>query len=412
MLWVSQKEAMETMVEKTSNRERLGTTNHRPSLFPKAHQECIIQFVTSLRQRELQVTTTMVLANLISSFPEFYNRELGTSLTRKTLVRRIWRVLRRNGICKRRTTHQAQSTRQSEEMLVDWVKYVNMIREMYDIPLENIANFDETNIYFAPASSTTLNEVGARTISVRGADSSQRATVMLGVARDGYKFDPYLIFLGSRGPAGRVIREVRLANAAHENLVREELDEHGDYKGYSSHCIYDVQENGWMDEELMQTWITEVWKPFADSKTGKTLLILDEFRGHMTTAVRNAIADCDTVLVIIPGGCTNKLQVMDVGLNKPFKDRMRDCYHQWFVDQVMIDEANNYAKPSRQNISQWVWTAWNGLTYSTIYNTWVHIFGVNFSGVGENLVNPPPDNDDPLPNEEQDDDDDDHVILM
>jgi hypothetical protein len=55
-----------------------------------------------------------------------------------------------------------------------------------------------------------------------------------------------------------------------------------------------------------------------------TMLILDEMSAHMTTDVRNAIAVCDTHLVLIPGGYTSKLQVMDVGFNKPFKNHYRD----------------------------------------------------------------------------------------
>jgi hypothetical protein len=34
---------------------------------------------------------------------------------------------------------------------------------------------------------------------------------------------------------------------------------------------------------------------------------------------------------LVPGGYTSRLQVMDVGLNKPFKDRVRDQYDEWFM---------------------------------------------------------------------------------
>ena len=64
-----------------------------------------------------------------------------------------------------------------------------------------------------------------------------------------------------------------------------------------------------------------------------TLLILDSAGAYLTSDVRRALADLNTVLVIIPGGYTSKLQPMDVGANKPWKDRVRGAVEDWLFDQ-------------------------------------------------------------------------------
>ena len=39
----------------------------------------------------------------------------------------------------------------------------------------------------------------------------------------------------------------------------------------------------------------------------------------------------NTDIAVIPGGMTSQLQVMDVVVNKPFKDNLRRLYNNWLV---------------------------------------------------------------------------------
>ena len=86
--------------------------------------------------------------------------------------------------------------------------------------------------------------------------------------------------------------------------------------------IHVDQDNGWMDERTMIDWAERVWEPCAASIDGPKLLIIDKCTAHVATEVRREITSANTELEIIPGGCTPKLQVMDVSLNKPFKCRL------------------------------------------------------------------------------------------
>jgi DDE superfamily endonuclease len=53
------------------------------------------------------------------------------------------------------------------------------------------------------------------------------------------------------------------------------------------------------------------------------LLILDSYRCHMMSSVVHRIQDMGVEVIHIPSGCTSLCQPVDVGFNKPFKDRIR-----------------------------------------------------------------------------------------
>ena len=54
------------------------------------------------------------------------------------------------------------------------------------------------------------------------------------------------------------------------------------------------------------------------TKKAKTLLIIDRFSTHTDAAFTLLASKNNTDLAIISGGCTSKVQPLDVSLNKPF----------------------------------------------------------------------------------------------
>jgi DDE superfamily endonuclease len=109
------------------------------------------------------------------------------------------------------------------------------------------------------------------------------------------------------------------------------------------------------------------YRKCAIEKNEPTILILDEFAGHMTSEVRDAVSSVGGQLLLIPGGYTWKLQPMDIGLNKPFKNKIRDIDDDWGY-------TNDYdAKPQREDVAYWIKHAWEQVTYQTMIRTWQKI---------------------------------------
>lgn len=77
-----------------------------------------------------------------------------------------------------------------------------------------------------------------------------------------------------------------------------------------------------------------------------------------------------TKVAIIPGGLTRKLQLLDVGINKSFKSKVRKLW-----EQLMSDEKHNYTKTGKlqcasyEDVSNLVSQVWNDVCETTIKNT-------------------------------------------
>lgn len=82
----------------------------------------------------------------------------------------------------------------------------------------------------------------------------------------------------------------------------------------------------------MSAWIEKIWKPYiASALSESSPLLLDEFKCHMQGAIGDDLAGVGTELKLelVPGGYTCVLQLMHVGVSKPFKDGMRQRYMEW-----------------------------------------------------------------------------------
>jgi transposase-like protein len=330
----------------------------KPSTISKDTETLLLQYLDRERELENKVTVQSLVHKLRMLEASF------VTVRRHLLRRRIWRLLRQNNVGYRRVTHQAQLTRLSEKIIDDWVAYIKAKMAMVGITDDCVVNFDETNVYFSFDTVSTLNRRGERTVSARKADSTNRCTVMIGVSATGFKLRPYIIYKGSLGRTGRIAQEMKRVQEYQLTMMSQGGNE--THLGYPVCNCYAVQPKAWMDEEKMLDWIDQVWKPWTATKTGPTMLILDEFTAHMTHEVRRKIADCGTHLEFVPGGYTSRLQVMDVGLNKPFKDCIRDQYDLWFL-------TAGDSKPHRTEVAAWIASSWEQLQESTILRTWQKI---------------------------------------
>ena len=79
------------------------------------------------------------------------------------------------------------------------------------------------------------------------------------------------------------------------------------------------------------------------------MLIMDVFKGHLTPEIEATItgSSMNRDLVIIPGGMILHLQVLDVVVNKPFKDHLKQLYSEWLLKQDhAFSPAGRIKKPS------------------------------------------------------------------
>lgn len=323
--WRNQKQKLSACsTRKTSFRGRRAV---HPELEDK-----VADFVREYRARSLPVT-----AELIRSKAVELAREAGLSREQfKGSVYWVRRFMRRKGFALRRRTSICQKLPEAyEDKLIDFQRYVIRLRQQHGYMLGQIGNADETPVWFDMPSSTTVCERGSKEVKLLSTGSEHsRFTVMLACTADGTKLPPFIIFKRKTLPKEPFPRDV---------VVR-------------------VNEKGYMDETLMVDWIRTVWnrRPGALLRC-PNMLVLDAFRGHLTASVKQALRDGRTDLVVIPGGMTSTLQPLDVVLNKPFKDRVRELYNQWMAGDNPRTPTGRLRRPPLATVCTWVSQAWRSL---------------------------------------------------
>ncbi|KAL7577572.1 hypothetical protein ACA910_015100 [Epithemia clementina (nom. ined.)] len=274
------------------------------------------------------------------------------------LQQRVYRWAKSSNIVDCAVTHQAQRGDYCSQRINDWVAFVHQQMEVYNIKPENMVIFDKTNVDFTLEAKRTLNRKGACTVQSASTSLSSRATVMLGALMKGMMLPSYVIFKAKRG--GR-IKEREFANAM--------------LHGYPTGLVLTVQGNAWMDEPGMLLWVEKVWALFMKSKPDDEmfLLILDKFKGHTVASVMHQLGELRTLVEIIPGGYTGKLQVMDVGVNRPFKAAYSEEHFLFLQQQHSENIPGTRIIPRCQDVAMWITKARGANKEETIKKTWVHI---------------------------------------
>lgn len=249
--WIGQKDDLKKQVaqlraEKVTNRFKLqDITNTRPS-FGAEVDRAILEYYRELRTACLPVSVRVLICKWVAVDPNG-----AEGLTPNAQRLRMYRFMRRHKICRRVVTHQAQDNGSSKHVIEDFVEYIDDKVNLMGVTWDAVANFDETNVYFAPEFRYTLADKGSRTVASRRPPSSNRCTAMLGCTATGKMLPPFVVWKGSSNSTGKIIKEL------------DNPEQHGLAPG----IMYAVQKKAWMDEVTMLKWVDSVWKPFADSGT-------------------------------------------------------------------------------------------------------------------------------------------------
>ena len=81
--------------------------------------------------------------------------------------------------------------------------------------------------------------------------------------------------------------------------------------------------------------------------------------------------NCNSELIFIPAGCTSLEQAMDVSVNRPFKQHMRDLWVKWFSNHTLRTVHGNPKTPSWPDVINWVSAAWDSIKAEAIQESFL-----------------------------------------
>ena len=83
-----------------------------------------------------------------------------------------------------------------------------------------------------------------------------------------------------------------------------------------------------MHQQLMKVYLNKMWCPFTNEAAENlglpkgSYLVLDSFSAYKTDKFNDALKEASKKYTLIPGGCTSKVQLLDVSIDKPFKSML------------------------------------------------------------------------------------------
>lgn len=236
--------------------------------------------------------------------------------------------LGRNRISLRSVTKKAQKIPiEYQTLVINWLRFNRrnsqprlpmFLQTILQTPVSrfeesNICNLDETPIPFEYLEGKTYDTVGEKTIWAKASQNGwdkRQASLVLCVFADGVPRVPPMIIFRGKG----------------ERLGRER--EH-----YHPGVSVEFNEKAYMNDKLFLRYIDEHLIPVLGGRP--TLFALDLIGSHKTPAVLDKLRSHNITPSLIPGGCTSLIQPLDVSINKPFKEILRE-----FTDTAIFESES------------------------------------------------------------------------
>ena len=214
------------------------------------------------------------------------------------------------------STKEKVEVKNFEKIKEKFLQDIVDIATMEEIPSQLIFNWDQTGINLVPYSSWTMEEKGKRRVGVIGLNDKRQITAVLCGSIDGEFFPVQLIYAGK-------------TKRCHPSYV---FPEEWNITHSSNH---------WSNEDTMVEYIQEVIVPYVECVREElnkpeqaALAIFDNFKGQLTEKVLQELEDNNIQSVLVPANCTDRLQPMDLSVNKSIKSFLRSQFSTWYSQEV------------------------------------------------------------------------------
>ena len=200
-----------------------------------------------------------------------------------------------------------------EQFLLD----VKVVVEMEEIPHDLIINWDQNGIHYIPIGSWIMEKVGAKQVEITAVDDKRQITAVFAGSLIGDFLPPQLIY---KGTIRRCLPTVQFMQDWHIPFSH-------------NHCA---------NEETMMDYVEKILVPCGSNKRKllklphdyPALVIFEHFSGQVTDAILQLLEENHLRHVMIPANCTDRLQPLDVSVNKATKEFLQRQFHDWYAKQI------------------------------------------------------------------------------
>ena len=91
------------------------------------------------------------------------------------------------------------------------------------------------------------------------------------------------------------------------------------------------------EEHIIAPYVQKVCESFQPDTSA--LVIMDNFKGQITESVSSLLDQYNIHVCLLPPNTTDRLQPMDVSVNKPAKDHLKKQFNEWYTQQVLAQQV-------------------------------------------------------------------------
>ena len=218
-----------------------------------------------------------------------------------------------------------------EQVKTEFLDSISDIVKMENIPCELILNSDQTGVRLVPSCNWTMDNKGVKRVSISGIDDKRQITLVLCGSMIGDFLPPQLIYKGKTKRSHPKTSLPRDWNVTHTG-------KHWSNKQTTIEYI----------KEIIIPHVKSVRELHGHSTDKPALLIPDNFKGQSTDDGLWLLESNNIFVCFIPPNCTDRLQPMDLSVNKVVKNHLREKFESWYADQVtsaIVSSGNDEIQP-------------------------------------------------------------------
>ena len=281
--------------------------------------KCVQEYVLKVRERGCAVNSALVVAGargIVESLDRSRLAEYGGHVTLTVSWARS--VLKRLNFTKRRATTKCGIPPQVfQQVKTQFLQDIIDIVAMEEIPPQLIFNWDQTGLHLVPTSNWTMANKGSKRVEMKGIEDKRQITAVFCGTLCGEFLPLQLIYKGKTERC------------------------HPSYSFPADWCITHSS-NHWSNEETMLKYINDIIVPYVErvrndlgtDDSQAALGLFDQFKGQLTADVTAALERHNIQSLLIPATCTDRLQPLDISVNKSAKVFLRSQFQQWYSSEI------------------------------------------------------------------------------
>ena len=251
----------------------------------------------------------------------------------------IYDFKKNHGISSRKChTKRRPNNKSYDQHFVDDMKWLfENVDEKY------IINVDETSWNLVPSFIKTWHPIGRdHVVRYLNGNDKDKITVVASICADGTKLPLQFI---AKGETSAVV-ESQIGDVGYH------------MKTFSS--------NGWTTAETFKQYLTGIRNHYSFEDNNTIHILLDVFKAHITSDVKETAESLNIQLHLIPAGMTDELQPLDKKIFGPLKMFARHLFHTRYADDP--EEPR-----SKLSACQDMVRAWERLSSDTIRGAFEHL---------------------------------------